>query len=101
MKTIEDEIKEIEEICQHAAFPMNVNFRSNADPIKTIRNIVPGLTKREYFATMAMHALLTDKSVTADGGGKSGIDELISIEAVKSADALIAELNKESTKAEK
>jgi hypothetical protein len=46
----------------------------------------PGLTKREYFAAMAMQAIIT------------GIDELnpavVSQQAVAEADALIAELAK-------
>ena len=46
---------------------------------------IGGLTKREYFAAMAMQGLLSDPTVNA--GGKD-----VAIAAVSYADALLAEL---------
>ena len=46
-----------------------------------------GLTKREYFAAMAMQGLLSDPELTAK-------PEVFAHEAVRHADALIVELNK-------
>lgn len=50
----------------------------------------PGLTKREYFAAMAMQGLLVGASVGCAGSEP----EDIARDACKTADALIAELNK-------
>jgi len=53
-----------------------------------------GLTKREYFAAMAMQGLLNSETFNANGytnGTPSGIAEI----AVHQADALIEALNKE------
>ncbi len=50
-----------------------------------------GLTKRELFAAMAMQGLLADSAISASY-------EEISESAVGHADALIAEINKETTK---
>lgn len=52
-----------------------------------LTGIVPGLTKREYFAAMALQGLLAS-------GHKSF--DIAAIEAVHASDVLIAELNKES-----
>lgn len=49
---------------------------------------IGGLTKREYFAAMAMQGLLADPRC-------DGTVERITARAVDAADALIAELNKE------
>ncbi len=49
------------------------------------------LTKRELFAAMAMQGLLADSAISASY-------EEISESAVGHADALIAEINKETTK---
>jgi len=51
-----------------------------------------GLTKREHFASMAMQGLLA-----SDEFSSSSYEEVARM-SVKSADALIAELNKEETK---
>lgn len=54
----------------------------------------PGLTKREHFAAMAMQGLLT---YVEDAFHNTSITrETIASDAVKMADALIAELNKEA-----
>jgi hypothetical protein len=50
-------------------------------------SIYKGLTKREYFAALAMQALLSDNHLSA-------IPSKYAEFAVLSADALIAELNK-------
>ena len=66
-----------------SAFPINDNGEPIAD----------GLTKREYFAAMAMQGLCSF------GDGNSFIrDEMIPKKAVELADALIAELNKKANK---
>lgn len=58
--------------------------------------VSPGLTKREYFAAMAMQGLLTRVPKRDGGQTDLGILELtrISGESVIMADALIDELNK-------
>lgn len=48
-----------------------------------------GLTKREYFAAMAMQGLCTRKGY--------GSPAMVALDAVEFADALLAELDKEST----
>lgn len=52
-----------------------------------------GLTKREYFAAMAMQGLLAHKGSVFHK--EQGNGELVALGAVGYADALIAELNKE------
>lgn len=56
-----------------------------------------GLTKREYFAAMAMQGILaSDWGKKRDGEGKSDIMlDQVRMAAVKCADAIINELNKE------
>jgi hypothetical protein len=54
-----------------------------------------GLTKREYFAVMAMQGLATREQIDANRNWNEGRKEELSLYAVKMADALIAELNKE------
>ena len=55
-------------------------------------HFLPGLTKREYFAAMAMQGIIQNPG--------SGSVSLIGIarDAVRQADALIAELEKEPTR---
>lgn len=55
----------------------------------TINHAADGLTKREYFAVMAMQGISANKVF----GGKSF--ETIAEWSVKQAEALISELNKE------
>jgi hypothetical protein len=52
-----------------------------------ITTTVPGLTKREYFAAIAMQGLISN---SLSGRGPNGCAE----DSVKFADALIKELNK-------
>jgi hypothetical protein len=53
------------------------------------KTIASGLTKREYFAAMAMQGAAADESATPE-------TKRLAIWAVQMADALIAELNKEA-----
>lgn len=53
----------------------------------------PGLTKREYFAAMAMQGMLHLGAMT-EGGQISQDPDVISKQAVLQADALIEALNK-------
>ncbi|MES2530439.1 MAG: hypothetical protein V4636_05350 [Pseudomonadota bacterium] len=70
-----------------------------------------GLTKREHFAAMAMQGLLADRRTMTDLGEvfatvsshehgskefTAGLRKLISVMSIAHADALIAELNKET-----
>lgn len=52
-----------------------------------------GLTKREYFAAMAMQGILSNPT-----GGNDRDGDLIARSAVAMADRLINELNKETTR---
>jgi len=64
------------------------------------QNLAANLTKREYFAGLAMQGMIERGMVVKDK--LSGVYEnrhpydLIAVEAIRHADALIAELNKES-----
>ena len=60
-------------------------------------NIVGRLTKREYFAAMALQGILSTESLTAEFSGDLGV---FAEQAVISADALIAELNKKKIRGE-
>lgn len=51
----------------------------------------PGLTKREYFAGLAMQGLL------ASDGKRECEEDTVASWSVQQADALIAELNKEAS----
>lgn len=73
---------------------MKTNPNDTAYPSAAISNYeetnaVGGLTKREYFAAMAMQGILSNEGIL--------IQEMMEIncsDAVKYADALIAELNR-------
>jgi len=62
-------------------------------PIKAERITFMGLTKREYFAAMAMQGLLNSETFNANGY-TNGTAKGIAIIAVSQADALIEALNK-------
>lgn len=65
---------------------------NNLEHSKSIQNL-HGLTKREYFAILALQGLLADTgSFFPD---QQGTGQLAAQAAVKYADALIAELNKD------
>ena len=53
-------------------------------------NYEVGLSKREYFSAMAMHGLMANSAVINNS------DEILAKYAVNAADALIAELNRQS-----
>ncbi len=54
----------------------------------------PGLTKREYFAGLAMQGLMTTVFVSAEAKPDDVPDSVYAKEAVLMADALIAELSR-------
>lgn len=54
-------------------------------------NYFDGLTKRELFAAMAMQGMLASETASYNYGAQ----ENLAVNAVKRADALLAELNKE------
>ena len=62
------------------------------NPIESVhrKDIIYGLTKREYFAAMAMQGLL------ASGDNFNSIRELV-VDSVKRADKLIKELNEDNS----
>lgn len=55
------------------------------------------LSKREYFAGLAMHAMIATK-FESPRGFVNEVPPLLVLQAVKIADALIEELNKEPKK---
>jgi hypothetical protein len=69
---------EIAEYFKDAVFPQNLEHRDGNIDIK-------GLTKREYFAAMAMQGILANNP--------SNVFKVVK-DAVETADILIAELNK-------
>lgn len=73
------------------AFPVTkvVEQRRNGDPMEDLM-LVGGLSKREYFAAMAMQGLAVTWHQTSDNWTPDKQAEL----ALKMADALIAELEK-------
>jgi hypothetical protein len=72
------------------------NGNDYANPAKSDWHTEGGLTKREYFAAMAMQGI----GMEMVNGGKHELDISISIarKALRMADALIAELNKTESK---
>lgn len=71
-----------------------MNPNDPAFPCKDVGNLLnppelPGLTKREYFAALAMQGMLSNVQYSATVSW----DELVE-QAAKYADALIAELSK-------
>ena len=73
--------EELEDFIKDAAFPqLYILNNKEASGVK-------GLTKREYFAALAMQGLVTQPSITVSYSEYAK-------HAVAAADALIAELNK-------
>lgn len=74
---------------------MNYNAQSQGNlqefpvPSADIRDRIPGMTKREYFAAMAMQGMLSNSTTFQ---GYSSYNELAN-EAVLQADALLNELH--------
>lgn len=76
------------------AFPHKDLEYDGGDQYKVIRN---GLTKREYFAAMAMQGFLSRHTYTTDDGGfgtRIITPTNIAKDAVAMADALLNQLNK-------
>jgi hypothetical protein len=78
--------------------PNDHAFPCEVDLTNPLRN-TPGLTKREYFAAMAMQGILSSCDMEcllriADLKTWKTLDQWLAANAVMSADALIAELNK-------
>ena len=74
---------------KEAAMPLGiVDGRSGETTVKN-----QGLTIRQHFAAMAMQALYSNNLMV----DRFGCGETVAEEAVKLADALIAELNKTTT----
>lgn len=69
------------------AFPLQFEYQNGG------KDYVHGLTKREYFAAMALQGLLSDKGPLFPDSQCN--KELFATASVKYADALIAELEKE------
>jgi len=87
--TQKERAKFVSDKLKDAAFPICVN---DSDYL-----FIKGLTKREYFAALAMQGLISNLSRYVQVHQKSHAHELIyptMDEAVIIADALIAELNK-------
>lgn len=57
-----------------------------------------GLTKREYFAAMAMQGLIANSRLDAEKAVSIGTANTIAWDAVKCADALLSELDKTEMK---
>jgi hypothetical protein len=75
-------LKKLSNVLQDSIFPVHVDVTNLKDHV-----IYKGLTKREYFAAMAMQALLSDPNITTTYSHYAE-------NAVQAANALIAELNK-------
>lgn len=73
------------------AFPRIFQFGASRD--NDFEN-VPGMTKREYFAAMAMQGLIAGKWACPDTSNVS--PEAISPLAIMHADALLSELEKQN-----
>jgi len=79
----EETVKKLSNVLHDSIFPVNVDINNLKDHL-----IYKGLTKREYFAAMAMQGYISC--------GKANVMscESLAIYSVQAADALIAELNK-------
>jgi hypothetical protein len=75
---------------------MKTNPKDPVNPVVNIEGCVSkGLTKREYFATMAMQGLLAGHYEYFTGNADISVPSEIAKYAALNADALIEELNKE------
>jgi hypothetical protein len=71
------------------------------EPVNPVPDYSIGLTKREYFAAMAMQGLVTDQNILSrvcDIAEKDGeyisVEDVCSFQSVVYADALLEELSK-------
>lgn len=102
MKTKEQERKEFEEIGEKfrdSAFPVTLEFSYQTDKTQNYITTSKGLSKREYFAGLAMQGLCSDYSTI--NATELSADEDVAVVfgevAVEMADALIEALNKEGS----
>lgn len=78
------------------AYPseMKVYKNGKTDNFDQVNNF--GLTKREYFAAMAMHGIISNSLAMNSNSKNKSLDEvieLVSMTAIEHADALITALN--------
>lgn len=83
-KQIQDAIEVFSEM-ENSAFPLSINYFINGVEKMAVS---PGLSKREYFAGLAMQSLLTQQNLDKQSTG------LIPEASVIIADLLIEALNK-------
>jgi len=98
MKSFEDEKKEMlsnSKMMSDSAFPVTIELQYSSRPEVGFRSTSKGISKREYFAAMAMQGLATKEEIQATDGWNRDRKESCARYAVNMADALIAELNKE------
>ena len=81
----EETVKKLSNVLHDSIFPVHVDINNLKDHL-----IYKGLTKREYFAAMAMQGILANSSDGLVGWNYRIICE----NSVIAADALIAALNK-------
>jgi hypothetical protein len=77
----EETLKQLSKVLRHSIFPVNVDINNLKDHV-----IYQGLTKREYFAAMAMQGYIA--SGLMDRAGEA----TVAMHSVTAADALIAAL---------
>lgn len=70
------------------------NGKNCAFPSQDSNKYYHGLTKREYFAAIAMQGLLASPNFKIDVQSSVSVSEQFAISATKYADALLAELDK-------
>ena len=77
------------------AYPFTYEERYGSEDQFSRQAVEYGLTKREYFAAMAMQGMLANPQIVM-GAHPDRIMEIISIASVEHADDLIRELNKDA-----
>ena len=77
----EETVKQLSKVLRHSIFPVNVDINNLKDHV-----IYQGLTKREYFAAMAMQGLLAN-------GNWPHYSRQLAEDAVIHANALVEALN--------
>lgn len=60
-----------------------------------------GLTKREYFAALALQGLMVNESIDGTANWTAGRNEKLAVRAVEQADSLIHALNRSETQIQK
>lgn len=93
MKTLEEEEVEFRkkaEAFRETAFPVSLEFQYESNPGKRFTLTYGGMSRREYFAAMAMQGMMTNIDCSYFSS------DSIAKAAVQHADALIEALNKDS-----